>query len=98
MATAMPWKTTRKMNAGPYNAPELECGFLSLPIIHKGKVILQSDFLGDCFIASYDVETGKEIWRLSGGGDIPLNRRTKIGECCRDEVVILSFHETPSTR
>lgn len=52
-----------KMNAGPYNAPELEWGFSSSPIIHKGKVILECDFLGDGFIASYDVETGNEIWK-----------------------------------
>jgi outer membrane protein assembly factor BamB len=24
------------------------------------------------FIASYDLETGKELWRLRGGGDIPI--------------------------
>lgn len=54
-----------KMNAGPYNAPELEWGFSSSPIIHKGKVIIQCDFLGDGFIASLDVETGREIWRTS---------------------------------
>jgi outer membrane protein assembly factor BamB len=52
-----------KMNAGPYNAPELEWGFSSSPIIHKGKVIIQCDFLGDSFISALDVETGKEIWQ-----------------------------------
>ena len=103
------------LNAGPYNAPELQWGFSSSPIIHKGKVIVQCDILGDSFLASFDVEngnmnwqtprddvatwstpnvfekdgktqivvngwkhmggydfeTGKEIWRMSGGGDIP---------------------------
>lgn len=54
-----------KMNAGPYDAPELEWGFSSSPIIYEGKVILQCDFLGDGFIAQYDVETGKEIWKIS---------------------------------
>ena len=104
-----------KMNAGPYNAPELEWGFSSSPIIHKGKVVIQCDFLGDGFLAQYNVEngnliwktprrdestwssptvfekegktqivvngwkhmggydfeTGEEIWKMSGGGDIP---------------------------
>jgi len=54
-----------KMNAGPYNAPELEWGFSSSPIIYKGKVILQCDFLGDGFIAIYDIETGEEIWKVA---------------------------------
>jgi outer membrane protein assembly factor BamB len=54
-----------KMNAGPYNAPELEWGFSSSPIIHKGRVILQCDFLGDGFIACYDVSTGAFIWQVA---------------------------------
>lgn len=55
-------KSFGKLNAGPYNAPELEWGFSSSPIIHKGKVIIQCDFLGDCFIVSYDIKTGKQDW------------------------------------
>ena len=51
------------MNAGPYNAPDFEWGFSSSPIIHNEKVIIQCDFIGDGFIASLDVKTGKEIWR-----------------------------------
>ncbi|MCG6187765.1 outer membrane protein assembly factor BamB family protein [Maribellus maritimus] len=58
-------KQLGKMNSGPYNAPELEWGFSSSPIIYKGKVIVQCDFLGDGFLASFDVETGKQIWRTS---------------------------------
>jgi len=103
------------MNAGPYDAEGYEWGFSSSPVIHKGKVIVQCDFLGDCFLAAYDVkdgnliwrtprdevstwctptvfekdgktqivvngwkhmggydfETGEEIWKMSGGGDVP---------------------------
>jgi len=51
------------MNAGPYTDPHVEWGFASSPILHENRVIVQCDFLGDGFIASLDVETGKEIWR-----------------------------------
>jgi outer membrane protein assembly factor BamB len=51
------------MNAGPYTDPDVEWGFASSPILHEDRVIVQCDFLGDGFIASLDVETGKEIWR-----------------------------------
>lgn len=51
------------MNAGPYTDPNVEWGFASSPIVHENRVIVQCDFLGDGFIASMDVETGKEIWR-----------------------------------
>jgi len=53
------------MNAGPYTDPEFEWGFASSPVIHDGKVIVQCDFLGDCFIASFDVKTGRQVWRTS---------------------------------
>ena len=51
------------MNAGPYTDPHVEWGFASSPILHEGRVIVQCDFLGEGFIASLDVETGREIWR-----------------------------------
>ena len=51
------------MNAGPYSDPDVEWGFASSPILHENRVMVQCDFLGDGFIASLDVETGKEIWR-----------------------------------
>lgn len=51
------------MNAGPYSDPDVEWGFASSPILHEGRVVVQCDFLGEGFIASLDVETGKEIWR-----------------------------------
>lgn len=57
-------KSFGKMNAGPYNAPELEWGFSSSPIIYKNRVILQCDFLGGGFLATLDINTGKEIWRV----------------------------------
>ena len=51
------------MNAGPYTDPDVEWGFASSPILHENRVIVQCDFLGGGFIASLDVENGKEIWR-----------------------------------
>lgn len=51
------------MNAGPYTDPDVEWGFASSPILHEDRVVVQCDFLGEGFIASIDVLTGKEIWR-----------------------------------
>ncbi len=53
------------MNAGPYTDPDVEWGFASSPILHENRIIIQADFLGDGFIASLDVKTGKEIWRTA---------------------------------
>jgi outer membrane protein assembly factor BamB len=52
------------MNAGPYDQPEIEWGYASSPIIHEDRVIVQGDIVGgEGFLASLDLETGKEIWR-----------------------------------
>lgn len=56
-------KDLGKLNAGPYTDPDVEWGFASSPIVYKGKVIIQCDYLGDSFLASIDVSTGKEDWR-----------------------------------
>ena len=52
-----------RMNAGPYTDPDVEWGFASSPIIHENRVIVQSDIVGDGFLVSLDLNTGKEIWR-----------------------------------
>ena len=52
-----------RINAGPYTDPDVEWGFASSPIIHENRVIVQCDIVGAGFLASLDLETGKEIWR-----------------------------------
>jgi len=59
------WKKNfGRINAGPYNEPDVEWGYASSPIVHENKVIVQCDIIGEKgFLASLDLETGKEIWR-----------------------------------
>lgn len=52
------------LDSGPYNAPGLQWGFASSPIIHGNKVIVQCDALNIGFWASFDLETGNEIRRV----------------------------------
>ena len=109
-------KDLGKLHAGPYNAPTMQWGFASSPVLHEGKVIVQCDTLSEQFLAvfdaadgrelwrtqrkevtawstpivaaspgrkqiivngwkqigGYDFDTGRELWRMSGGGDIPV--------------------------
>jgi outer membrane protein assembly factor BamB len=53
-----------KLHSGPYDAPTLEWGFASSPIIHDGKVILQCDCLNTGFISILNVVDGSEILRI----------------------------------
>ncbi|TFG42478.1 MAG: pyrrolo-quinoline quinone, partial [Bacteroidia bacterium] len=40
-----------------------EWEFASSPIIHNGAVVIQCDVFENSFVASYDVKTGREIWK-----------------------------------
>jgi outer membrane protein assembly factor BamB len=51
------------LNAGPYNAPDLQWGFASSPVIADGKVVVQCDVLDRGFLAAFDVGSGQELWR-----------------------------------
>jgi outer membrane protein assembly factor BamB len=59
-----------KLHSGPYDAPELEWGFASSPVIHDGRVIVQCDCLNANFVAVLDLETGKEIRRIDRKGEV----------------------------
>ncbi len=53
-----------------FMVPTAQWGFASSPVIHEGVVIVQADVMKDSFLAAFDVETGKEIWRTPRG-DVP---------------------------
>jgi len=51
------------LNAGWFFDPDYEWGIGSSPIIYKGLVIVQCDIQRHSFIAAFDTDTGKEVWR-----------------------------------
>ena len=59
-----------KLHSGPYDAPQLEWGFASSPIIHNGQVIVQCDCLNTHFVAILDIATGKEVRRIDREGEV----------------------------
>ncbi len=59
-----------ELRSGPYDAPDLEWGFASSPIIHEGLVIVQCDCLNTNFVAILDIKTGKEIRRIDREGEV----------------------------
>lgn len=52
------------LDSGPYNAPGMQWGFASSPIIHDKKVIVQCDVQNGSFWAAFDLETGRELRRV----------------------------------
>ena len=51
------------LDAGAFNAPEIQWGFASSPIIYQDKVIVLCDVNNQSFITALELKTGKEIWR-----------------------------------
>ena len=51
------------LKAAWFTMKSAEWEFASSPLIYNGSLIIQVDVLGDSFIASYDVKTGKELWK-----------------------------------
>jgi outer membrane protein assembly factor BamB len=53
------------LNAGWFFDPDYEWGIGSSPIIYKNTVIVQCDIQKNSYLAAFDVETGKQVWRTS---------------------------------
>lgn len=53
------------MDVGLVGDPTYQWGPASSPVIFEDLVIVQNDRHTDSFLAAYDLETGKEIWRDS---------------------------------
>ena len=51
------------LNAGWFFDPDYEWGVGSSPIIYKNLVIVQCDIQRHSFVAAFDVDTGKQVWR-----------------------------------
>jgi outer membrane protein assembly factor BamB len=51
------------MDAGPYTTPTEQWGFGSSPVIHQGRVIVQCDGLSEQYLAAFDLQDGRQIWR-----------------------------------
>jgi outer membrane protein assembly factor BamB len=51
------------LDAGPYNMEGVHWGYASSPVIHQSRVLVQCDVLSQGFVAAFDLESGKELWR-----------------------------------
>jgi len=57
------------LNASSPNDPGTEWGYASSPVIYEDRVILQLDTYDDPHIAAWDLETGRQLWRVAR--DVP---------------------------
>jgi outer membrane protein assembly factor BamB len=64
----MEGKVVWKKDLGPMNSvfylvPTAQWGFASSPVIYDGKAVALCDVLTTSFIAAFDLDDGKELWR-----------------------------------
>lgn len=58
-------KDLGQQNAGWFFDPDSEWGAAASPVIHKNSVIVQCDRQKDSFVAAYDLDSGRELWRTA---------------------------------
>lgn len=66
------------LDAGFYMVPAAQWGYASSPVIRDGKIIVLADVQKDSFLATFDVKTGKEIWRTMRD-DVPTFGSPGVG-------------------
>jgi len=60
------WRTdVGLLDVGYWGEPEYQWGAATSPLIFENLVIVQNDRQKDSFIAAYDLESGKEVWRAA---------------------------------
>jgi hypothetical protein len=59
------------LNSGWFFDPDYQWGHSSSPIIYRNTVILQADQQKGSFIAAFDLDSGKEVWRTTREDEIP---------------------------
>src|SRR5262249_22777080 len=51
------------IDAGAFNDPELQWGPASSPVLFRDRGIVQCDRHKDGFVAAFDLDSGRELWR-----------------------------------
>jgi outer membrane protein assembly factor BamB len=51
------------MDSGFFAVPTAQWGFASSPVLHDNKVVVLCDVQADSFIAVFDAQDGRELWR-----------------------------------
>ncbi|MCP4173619.1 MAG: PQQ-binding-like beta-propeller repeat protein [Fuerstiella sp.] len=87
------WKNNAgQLDSGYYKVPAAQWGFGSSPIAFRNLVIVQCDVQKDSFMAAYNVEDGREMWRVPRD-DVPTWSTPTIHDNGRRPVLIANGHK-----
>jgi outer membrane protein assembly factor BamB len=82
------------LESGPYNAPGLQWGFASSPIIYRDLVIVQCDVLKQPFIAAYDLKDGRNVWLTPRTDVCTWSTPTVVEGSGRAELIANGFQQS----
>jgi outer membrane protein assembly factor BamB len=93
MSGALVWKKDLgPMDSGYYESKSAQWGFASSPILDSGRVYVQCDVQKGSFVAAYDAETGKELWKTPRN-DVPTwGTPTLVDDSGRRQLVLNGWH------
>src|SRR5687767_3887490 len=82
------------MDSGFFQVRSAQWGFASSPVIHDGKVIVLCDVQTNSFLASFDLNDGKELWRTTRK-DVPTwSTPTIVDVAGRTQILVNGWHHT----
>ena len=82
------------MDASFFQAHTAQWGFASSPVIHQGQVIVLCDVLTNSFLAAFDLESGKQLWRTARR-DVPTwGTPTVVSLGERTQILVNGWHHT----
>ncbi len=95
MDGALKWKKDLgPMDSGYFQSPTAQWGFASSPVLYEGKVIVQCDVQTNSFLALFDAESGKELWRTARQ-DVPTwSTPTVVTSGDRTQIAVNGWHHT----
>lgn len=80
------------LDAGYFQVPAAQWETGSSPVIHDGVVLLQADVQKGSFLAAFEVETGKELWRTPRE-DVPTWGSPTVHQADgRTQVIVNGWH------
>lgn len=82
------------MDSGYFQVKTAQWGFASSPVIHDGKVVVQCDVQENSFLAVFDLETGRELWRTPRS-DVPTwGTPTVVTDAGRTQIAVNGWHHS----
>lgn len=82
------------MDSGYYVIPSAQWGFASSPVICDGKIVVLCDVQTNSFLAVFDLDQGKELWRIPRD-DVPTwGTPAVVKSGSQTQILVNGWHHT----